>query len=65
MSVKLLPEQHICRFYASNEAVQARPSLHLSKCYIVGIHMSFDLDLSCEEFLKQFFEILEEISRWQ
>ena len=59
MSVKLLPEQHLpfLRFsdlykslYASNEAVQARPSLHLSKCHIVGIHMSW-LIYACLEDL--------------
>ena len=39
MSVKLLTEHHL-EFLAKKEAVQARLSLHLSKCHIVGNHMS-------------------------
>ena len=39
MSVKLLTE-HILEFLSLKEATQARLSLHLSKCHIVGNHMS-------------------------
>ena len=39
MSVKLLAERHL-EFLSSKEAAQARLSLHLSKCHIVGNHMS-------------------------
>ena len=38
MTVKLLSEQHL-EFLSLKEAVQARMSLHLSKCHIVGNHM--------------------------
>ena len=39
MSVKLLTEHHL-ECLRLKEAVQARLSLHLSKCHIVGNHMS-------------------------
>ena len=39
MSVKLLTEHHL-EFLILKEAVQACLSLHLSKCHIVGNHMS-------------------------
>ena len=39
MSVKLLMEQHL-EFLGLKLAAQARLSLHLSKCHIVGNHMS-------------------------
>ena len=39
MSVKLLTEYHL-EFLSLKEAAQARLSLHLSKCHIVGNHMS-------------------------
>ena len=35
MIVKLLTEHHL-EFLSLNEAAEARPSLHLSKCQIVG-----------------------------
>ena len=35
MIVKLLTEHHL-EFLSLKEAAQARPSLHLSKCQIVG-----------------------------
>ena len=35
MIVKLLTE-HLLEFLRLNEAAEARPSLHLSKCQIVG-----------------------------
>ena len=38
MTVKLLTDK-IWSFYALQEAAQARLSLHLSKCHIVGNHM--------------------------
>ena len=40
MSVKLLTEHHL-EFLSlkASEAAQARRSLHLSKCHIVGSHM--------------------------
>ena len=38
MTVKLLSEQHF-EFLSLKEAVQARLSLHLSTCHIVGYHM--------------------------
>ena len=39
MTVKLLSE-HTFEFEALRESEKARLSLHLSKCYIVGNHMS-------------------------
>ena len=39
MTVKQLTEQHLV-FLSLKEAAQARLSLHLSKCHIVGNHMS-------------------------
>ena len=39
MIVKLQTE-HRLEFLSSKEAAQARLSLHLSKCHIVGNHMS-------------------------
>ena len=39
MSLKLLTEHHL-EFLSLKEAAQACPSLHLSKCHIVGNHMS-------------------------
>ena len=39
MTVKLLTEHHL-RFLSKKEAAQARLSLHLSKCHIVGNHIS-------------------------
>ena len=39
MTVKLLTEQHLA-FLSLLYAVQASLSLHLSKCHIVGNHMS-------------------------
>ena len=35
MIVKLLAEHHL-EFLSLNEAAEARPSLHMSKCQIVG-----------------------------
>ena len=40
MNIKLLNEHHL-EFLSLKEAAQARLSLHLSKCHIVGIHMSW------------------------
>ena len=40
MIVKLLTEHHL-EFLSVKEAVQAPLSLHLSKCHIVGNHMSW------------------------
>ena len=40
MTVKLLTEHHL-EFLSLKEAAQARLSLHLSKCHIVGNHMSW------------------------
>ena len=39
MSVKLLTEHHL-EFLSLKEDAQARLNLHLSKCYIIGNHMS-------------------------
>ena len=39
MTVKLLIEQHLV-FLSLKEDAQARLSLHMSKCHIVGNHMS-------------------------
>ena len=39
MTVKLLTE-NTRSFYAEKEAAEARLSLHLSKCHVVGNHMS-------------------------
>ena len=39
MTVKLLTEHHL-EFLSFSEAAQACLSLHLSKCHIVGNHMS-------------------------
>ena len=39
MIVKLLTEYHL-EFQCIREAAEARQSLHLSKCQIVGNHMS-------------------------
>ena len=38
MLVKLLTEHHL-EFLSLKEATQACPSLHLSKCHIVGYHV--------------------------
>ena len=38
MIVKLLTE-HNLQFLSLKEAVKARPSLHMSKCHIVGNNM--------------------------
>ena len=40
MSVKLLNKLHLVILSYKMEAAQARLSLHLSKCHIVGNHMS-------------------------
>ena len=40
MSVKLLTEHH-SKFLSLKEAGQARLSLHLSKCHVVGNHIIF------------------------
>ena len=40
MSVKLLTEHHL-KILSLKEAAEVRPSLHLSKCHIVGNHMSW------------------------
>ena len=45
MSVKLLTEQHL-EFSAKKEAAQARLSLHLSKCHIVGDHVTAQMIIS-------------------
>ena len=39
MIVKLLTEHHL-KFLSLKQAAEARPSLHMSKCHIVGNHMS-------------------------
>ena len=39
MTIKLLAEKHL-EFLTLKEAVQARLSLQMSKCLIVGNHMS-------------------------
>ena len=39
MTVELLTDHHLM-FLSSKEAAQARLSLHLLKCHIVGNHMS-------------------------
>ena len=39
MIFKLLTEHHL-EFLSLKEAAEARPSLHMSKCHIVGNHMS-------------------------
>ena len=39
MSVKLLTEHHL-EFLSLKEATQAHLRLHMSKCHIVGNHMS-------------------------
>ena len=42
MMVELLAEHHLeCLSLKLKEAAEARPSLHLSKCQIVGNHMSW------------------------
>ena len=35
MIVRLLTEHHL-EYLSENEAAEARPSLHMSKCHIVG-----------------------------
>ena len=40
MSVKLLTEHHL-GFLSYKEAAEARPSLHMSKCHIVGNLMNW------------------------
>ena len=42
MSVKLLTEHHL-EFLSLTGVLQARQSLHLSKCYNVGNHVTSDL----------------------
>ena len=44
MIVKLLTDYHL-EFLCLNEAVEARPSLHMSKCHNVGNHMQWLLNL--------------------
>ena len=39
MIVKLMTEHHL-EFLSIKEDIEARLSLHLSKCHIVGNHMS-------------------------
>ena len=39
MNIKLLTEHHL-QFLSLKEVAQARLSLHLLKCHIVGNHMS-------------------------
>ena len=46
MTVKLLTEQHL-EFLRLKEAAQARPSLFMSKCHIVGNQMSRPNYISC------------------
>ena len=46
MTVKLPTEQHL-EFLSLKEAVQARLSLFMSKCEIVGNLMSAHLSLNC------------------
>ena len=41
MSVQLLTEHHLEFISLKKKATQARLSLHLSKCHIVGNHMSW------------------------
>ena len=41
MSIKLLTEQNLGFLSAYKEAAQARLSLHLSNCHVVGNHMSW------------------------
>ena len=48
MSVELLTE-HYLEFLSLKEAAQACLSLHLSKCNIVGIHMSRLILLQCRK----------------
>ena len=57
MIVKLLTEQHL-EFLRLKEAAQARIGLHLSKCHIVGIHMSrlnYNRRKTIGKWLKSFF----------
>ena len=49
MTVKLLTEHHL-EFLRLKEAVQACLSLHMSKCHIVGNHMS---QLKCADQLPE------------
>ena len=39
MIVKLLTEHHVEFLSLKRKAAEARPSLHMSKCHIVGNHM--------------------------
>ena len=41
MNIKLLTEHHLEFVSLKKEAAQAHLSLHLSKCHIVGNHMSW------------------------
>ena len=51
MTVKLLTEHHL-ECLRLKEAVQARLSLHMSKCHIVGNHMSQLISVFVVSFLE-------------
>ena len=53
MTIKLLTEHHL--EFQSLEAAQARLSLHLSKCHIVGNHMS---QLNNKDATNTFFNLV-------
>ena len=60
MSVKLLTEHHL-EFLSLKETAQARLSLHLSKCHIVGNHMS-RLNYSLSKLVFLHFSQYEQVS---
>ena len=53
MSVKLLTEHHL-EFLCLKEAAQYQPCLHLSKCHIVGNHMSWLIYIVILKLVKKF-----------
>ena len=46
MIVKLLTEHHL-EFLSLKGGREARPSLHISKCHIVGNHMHWLINVKC------------------
>ena len=53
MIVKLLTEHHL-EFQVQKEATEARPSLHMSKCHLVGNYMHWLNMLYKEERATQY-----------
>ena len=57
MTVKLLTELHFGVSKLKKDAAQARLSLHMSKCHIVGNHISQLISLDKHTAMKKITEI--------